>query len=93
MNTKMLDGNSGSVTPNSTYVQVLGFRAVAEGLNKYRLHDRTTAQHDGTVGRGVRVPSCCAVAGRIPFAACMKTTSKANLCKIAKYFTIDMGST
>ena len=38
------------------------------GLNKYRPHDRTTtAQHDGTVGRGVRVPSCCAVAGRIPF--------------------------
>jgi len=52
------------------------------GLNKYRPHDRTTtAQHDGTVGRGVRVPSCCAVAGRIPFAACMKTASKTSLCK------------
>jgi len=39
------------------------------GLNA----DRTTAQHDSTVGRGVCVPSCCAVAGQIPFAACMKT--------------------
>jgi len=59
-----------------------GFSA-ALGLNKYRPHDRTTtAQHDGTVGR-VRVPSCCAVAGRIPFAACMKTASKTSLCKYA----------
>jgi len=51
------------------------------GLNKYRPHDcTTTTQHDGTVGR-VHVPSCCAVAGRIPFAACVKTASKTSLCK------------
>jgi len=56
--------------------------AAAWDLNKYRPHDRTvTAQHNGTVGRGVHVPSCCAVARRIPFAACMKTASKTSLCK------------
>ena len=44
---------------------------IATGLNKYRPHDRTTtAQHEGTVSCGVRVPSYCAVAGQIPFAAC-----------------------
>jgi len=53
------------------------------GLNKYRPHDHTmTAQHNGTIGRGVRVPSCCAVAERIPFAACMKTASKTSLMQI-----------
>jgi len=64
---------------------------MAPGLNKYRPHNRTTiAQHDGTVGR-VRVPSCCVVAGQIPFAACMKTQARQGYANM--YFTIDMGST
>jgi len=42
----------------------------ASRLTKYRPHDCTTAQRPH-----------CVVAGRIPFAACMKTASKTSLCK------------
>jgi len=43
------------------------------------------------VGPGMHVPSCCVIAGRIPFATCIRLQARQGYANI--YFTIDMGST
>jgi len=57
------------------------------GLNKYRPHDRTTtAQHDGTVGRGVRL--LCG--RRADTVRRLHEDCKQDKLMQIKYFTIDI---